>query len=153
MLSKTVNIIFILLSIFICWESLKLGIGKFRNPGPGFLPFLVSIFFFSLSLLNFVQEIIISKDEGTKDRYTMNRKNLLKLAIIAIMLCGYLFSLNIFGYIIATYLLMSLLLVLFDPKKWYIYLIIAAVVVNLSFLFFGKWLRVDLPIGRFHIAW
>lgn len=151
-LNQIFNILFLLASIFMCVASLKLGIGELNSPGSGFMPFLTSIFLFSLSLI-MVAKKIKSTNEGVKKKAIITRKNLINLIILIVSLFGYAFFLNIFGYLITTFLLMFMMLVIFDPKKWLVYIFIAAVTVNLSFLFFDKWLQVQLPIGIFHVTW
>lgn len=154
-LDQVINIFFILLSAFTCLASLKLGLGKIGNPGPGFMPFLVSALVFFLALSVFIKGIIDAK-QNEKIHFTVSRQNLLKIIVLIVALCLYTLFLNFLGYLIATFLLMFLILSLFNPfdrRKIITNIIIAIIVVNLSYLFFGKWLQVQLPIGKFHIIW
>ncbi len=154
-LDQVICIFFISLCAFICLESLKLGLGKIGNPGPGFMPFLISVIVSILALSVFVKGLIGAKQNEIK-YFTVSRQNLIKIIILIVALCLYTLSLNYLGYLIATFLLMFLILLLFNPfnpRQMYIYIIIAILVVNLSYLFFGKWLQVELPIGKFHIIW
>jgi hypothetical protein len=82
----------------------------------------------------------------------LTRKIFQKPIILIIGLSGYTFIFNIFGFLLATLLLIFLMLFIFDPKKWYMHIVIAAIAVNLSFLIFCKWLQVPLPTGVFHIG-
>lgn len=151
-LNQIISICLIALSIIICWTSAKLGIGEFRNPGTGFMPFFTSslLFFLSIGLL---LKSFIKKVEGEDKKPLIVREKLQKPISLVIGLIGYTFLLNFFGYLVTTFLLIFLMFFIFDPilKNCWKYLIIGAVASNLSFLIFCKWLQVDLPAGIFHI--
>jgi hypothetical protein len=145
------SIFLVCLSVAICLKSIQLGIGDPRNPGMGFMPFLASSLFFVLSLLVLIRNLTGRGERGDKDPL-LTREKFQKPMILIIGLSGYIFIFNILGFILATLLLIFLMLFIFDPKKWYMHIVIAAVAVNLSFLIFCKWLQVPLPTGVFHIG-
>jgi hypothetical protein len=60
--------------------------------------------------------------------------------------------LNVLGYLLTAFLLMSQMLFISEPKKWYMNIALAAIIAILSFTLF-KWLQVQLPTGVFHIGW
>lgn len=153
-LNRISSLFLIGLSLLIFYSSLNLGIGTVQKPGPGFMPILASALVFSLSFLVFIKEIKttgLAKDE--ERQASLGWENLIKPINLVIALCGYSFVLELFGYLITAFLLMFAMLFIYEPKKWYIHIIIAAIVANLSFLVFYKWLRVQLPMGLFRIAW
>jgi hypothetical protein len=145
------SIFMVCLSLVVCLKSIRLGIGEPRNPGMGFMPFLASSLFFLLSLVVLIRNLIGRGERGDKEPQ-LTRKVFQKPIFLIIGLSGYLFIFNILGFILATLLLIFLMLLIFDPKKWYMHIVIAAVAVNLSFLIFCKWLQVPLPTGIFHIG-
>lgn len=149
-LNRISSILLIGLSIRVCFASVKLGIGEYRNPGPGFMPFLTSCILFLLSTAVLIKDFI-RVEQGGESLMTWGK---LKRPIsLVVGLTGYSFLLNLFGYLITTFLLISLMFFIFDPdlKKWWKYFIIGAIATNLSFLIFYTWLRVELPIGIFRI--
>lgn len=153
-LNRISSLFLIAFSVLIFSSSLKLGIGNLQNPGPGFMPILVSALVFSLSFLVFIKEIKTTGSAKDGDRQTsLGWENLIKPINLVIALCGYSFVLELFGYLSTAFLLMFTMLFIYEPKKWYIHIAIAAIVANLSFLVFCKWLRVQLPMGLFRIAW
>jgi hypothetical protein len=88
------------------------------------------------------------------DKETLQtRKKFQKPIILIIGLSGYIFLLNIFGFILTTFLLIFLMLFIFDPRKWYMHIVIGGIAANLSFLIFCKWLQVPLPTGIFRIGY
>lgn len=151
-LNQIISICLIALSIIICWASVKLGIGEFRNPGTGFMPFFTSslLFFLSISVL---LKSFIKKVEGEDKKPLIVREKLQKPISLVIGLIGYTFLLNIFGYLVTTFLLIFLMFFIFDPKlkNCWKHVVIGIIASTLSFLVFCKWLQVDLPAGIFHI--
>ena len=52
-MNRISNLFLLGFAVLILSLSLKLGIGNFRNPGPGFVPFLASLLLLSLSSVDF----------------------------------------------------------------------------------------------------
>lgn len=150
-LNLTSSIFLVCLSIVICFASIKLGIGEPRNPGMGFMPFLASSLSFFLSLVVLIRNLT-ERNESRDKEAVLTRKKFQKPIILIIGLFGYTFLFNMLGFIFTTFLLIFLTLFIFDPKKWYLHIVIGAIAVNLSFLIFCKWLQVPLPTGIFHIG-
>jgi putative tricarboxylic transport membrane protein len=140
----------IVFSILICLGSIRLGIGTLGNMGPGFMPFIVSVILLILSLLILfgIGARYEDKDEGA----SLSWENLLKPGSLVIALFGYMLLLEVLGYLITTFFLMSHMLFISEPKKILTNLFVAAVVAMLSFVGF-RWLQVQLPIGVLHIGW
>ena len=136
------------LSTAVCLASVKLGIGSHRNPGMGFMPFIVSCVLFFLSMGVLVSNIAGKRDAQNK-RTQSTRREIKKPAILIIALVGYLFVLNRMGFILATFLLFVAMLSMSEPEKWLKHILVGAIAANASFLVFCKWLQVPLPIGLF----
>lgn len=142
-------------SILIFVSSLELGIGTFGEPGPGLMGFLASMLLFFLSLTIFVKEMRKSgmpAVEGAEQPH-IGWENLTKPLTLAIALCFYTFALGTLGYLLSTTLLMFLMLFIYSPRKWYVHLVLAIVIVNASYLVFYKWLGVLLPAGILRMVW
>lgn len=152
-LKRISSLFLISLSIIICIASVKLGLGSFRNPGPGLLPFITSCLIFCLSLGVLIRDFI-KVDESKDKELFLVRKNLQKPICLVVALSGYTLLLNYFGYLITTFLLLFLLLFIFDfnPRNWWKYFVIGGVATVLSFIIFDKWFQVQLPIGIFTIG-
>lgn len=146
-----ISLFLIGLSVIISLASHKLGIGSLENMGPGFMPFLTSLFLFCLSLSILVIRIIESKKNG-REITLRSWKSLLKPASLVIMLCVYIFLLETLGYLFTTFLLMLQMFLISEPKKWQVNILLAVMIALLSFLIF-KWLQIQLPIGKFRLGW
>jgi hypothetical protein len=150
-LNRIISLALIGFSSLIIFQCLQLGVGKPGNPKTGFMPFLVSVLLFSISLLILIMEIK-RPDEAESGSPLIIWKNLVKPVYLIVILCGYTFLLTVFGYLVATFLLVLSILSISGPKKWCVNMVIAAVASNLSFLLFYKGLGVLLPVGIFHIS-
>jgi len=149
-LNRIISLFLISLAIIICLASVRLGIGGFGNPGPGFLPFLTSLLLFSLSFAVFIKDFIKTGEEEEKSP-VMTKDTLKKPFILVVLLTGYTFLLNILGYLITAFLLMFLMFFMLDPRKWRLHIIVGAAVIIISFFFFKRF-QVQLPTGIFHIG-
>lgn len=144
-LGYAITWLLILLSVLVLRASLKLGLGTVNRPGPGFMPLLVSLLVICLSLIVFITDVVSAKNiSGRSSRF---QGNLIRPIILVMALSIYTFSLNTIGYLIATYLLVFSMITMFDPKKWYLHTVIAAVIVLASYILFVRWLQVQLPTG------
>ena len=149
-LNGIISIFFIGLSIIICLESLKLGIGQLRDPGPGFMPFFTSCLLFLLSMAVFIKDFfIIGLNESKGEKSAVVQRNFRKPISLVLILSANIFLLNSLGYLIATFLLMFFMLFIFDPslKKFLMYFIVAAIGANVTFLIFSKFLQIQFPAG------
>ncbi|OGP62010.1 MAG: hypothetical protein A2170_11360 [Deltaproteobacteria bacterium RBG_13_53_10] len=135
-------------SVIIFFSSLQLGIGNPKSPGPGFAPLLASVLVFSLSLLVLIQGMRVSEE---KKRRPKDRNYLLKPTFLVLAVLGYSFLLNVLGYLVTAFLLMFAMFSIGEPKKLSRNLIIAAIVIIMSFILFRKLLGVQLPKGIFLI--
>lgn len=154
-LNRISSLVLVGFSILIFISSLELGIGTFGEPGSGLMGFLTSTLLFFLSLIILVKEMWKSKTpavEGT-ERLHIGRENLTKPLVLAIALCCYTFVLGTLGYLLSTTLLMFLMLFIYSPRKWCVHLVLAIVIVNVSYLVFYKWLGVLLPAGILRMVW
>lgn len=145
-LDRTISFALIAFSILVLLSSITLELGDFQNPGPGFMPFLVSILLFSLS----VAVLLMGRkwrDEHQRGMGSINWKDFKKPIGWIIILFGYVFLLDILGYLFNTFLLLFLMFFSFQPKKWFIHIVVAAGMASLSFFVFHEWLQVPLPIG------
>ena len=149
-LNRIISLFLVGLSIIICLASVRLGIGEFGNPGPGFMPFLTSSILFFLCLAVFIMDFIRTAEREEKGPL-LAIESLKKPIVLVVLLLGFTFLLNLFGYLITTFFLMFLMFFMLNPKKWRLHIALGAIVASLSFFFF-KWFQVQLPTGIFHIG-
>lgn len=150
-LNQTTSLFLIGFSVLIITSSLKVGVGNLQAPGPGFMGFLASILLLSLSLVVFTEESLKSAKEEGKGRFGW--ENVSKQFIITVALCGYVFVLDTLGFLLSSFILMWIMFLIDNPRKWFYHMVIAFIVINASYLVLCKLLRVVLPAGILRIQW
>ncbi len=136
--------IWLALSALLGIESVKLDLGTFSSPGPGFMPFTLALCLFLLSLFLFVQTNFLLKEK------VIRRLDLRMSALyIFCYIIGYSLIFKKLGYLVSTFLFMAVLFRSLGTKKWMWTLGIALLATFLSYLFFGVFLGLSLPAGIF----
>jgi putative tricarboxylic transport membrane protein len=140
------SVVWLLFATYICVESIRLPLGSFRDPGPGFLPLLVGIILGILSLICFGQARVGKSSEIAASWYPQERwKNLIGV-LIALLL--YAVVLDVLGFLISTFLLLILLFRFSsEPRPW-VWAIGGSAIASAScYAVFELWLRTQLPKG------
>jgi ABC-type xylose transport system permease subunit len=135
-----------ILAIFTGVISLQLGIGGLDLMGEGFMPLLASILLFALSLIDFISSLVKGRTRK-RDKKGPTLGELTKPAMLIGALIVYVYFLSSVGFPIMTFLLVYVLFVMMQPKKWRLDLFYAALVSAMTFLFFDVALKVRLPAG------
>ncbi len=136
--------IWFFLSIFLGNESIHLNLGTFRSPGPGFVPFMLALFLFLLSLILFIQDNLFQKERSVPGSgFKMNA------FYIICFIFGYVFLFKKLGYLFSTLLLMTFIFRFMGMKRWMWALGSGILVTFVSYLFFGVLLQLNLPSGIF----
>lgn len=141
------SLFWLLLSIFICTQSLRMGIGSPRNPGMGFMTFGSSVLLGILSLVIFFQTFLKPETSGT----IANLSNMgwKKLIFVVIALLIYSILLPMLGYLIATFLFMTFLFSVLKGMKWRWILGSSFLATLVTYVVFSKWLNCQFPDGLF----
>jgi len=141
------GLIWIILAVSLCIGSIKLKLGGFRNPGPGFLPFLTGIVLGILGIILIFSRI--SKEIAKDEKLTRKGRNLLIPFLTLLISFAYVLLFEPLGFLPATFLFLFFLFKLSEPKKWLKPLILSLSVVILSYLIFSVWLQCQFPRGMF----
>jgi putative tricarboxylic transport membrane protein len=110
------NVFWLLFSLLTCIESYRLKLGDVTKPGPGFFPFGAGLIMLFLSLIALFQWM--GKKEPSEEE---TRKELVRwwnLVIILAATLAYALSLEKIGFLINTFLLITLLLKVVEPQTW-----------------------------------
>ncbi len=143
------------IAVWVGYMSLQLGIGHLELMGSGFMPFLASIVLFSLSLSVFMIDMIEMKKAAKEEKKSlpMHWSDLEKPILLVVGLIAYALLLKTFGYLITTFLLIFFMFFMTGPRKWRKDLVIAAIIVILSYIIFDNLLQMQLPAGVFRLGW
>jgi hypothetical protein len=125
--------------------GIMLGLGKMRNPGPGFLPLMMALLLICFSLFLLVRGLtgttLLSALKGLRWKTQ-------GLMVASVFLYGFL--LNLLGFLLSTFVLMWILFKLSFQNKsgWSKVLFCAAVTALIGWLVFSVALRVPFPRGQ-----
>jgi putative tricarboxylic transport membrane protein len=133
-------------SVFISYESYKLGLGALRHPGPGFFFFWTGIVTAILSLIVILRSL--KKRPGEEASPSIFGKwNRSKLALVLVFLFLYALLMEWLGFLIVTLLLFIFLLGVIEKKGWPFAVLVSLIVTALSYLIFEMALQSQLPKG------
>jgi hypothetical protein len=141
------SLFWLFLSIFVCIESIRLGIGTLRHPDMGFMAFGVSVLLGILSLTLFLQTILKKEEAETKPFFAGKLWRRVFLVLIAILIYSKLMP--VVGYLISTFLLMSFLFWLVKGQRWWWVLILSSLTSLITYYVFSVWLKCQFPEGLF----
>ena len=139
------SLFWLLLSVYVCIESLRGGIGTLREPGMGFIGFGASVLLGILSLTLFLKTLLQKK--RLKMEPVFVGKLWRRVLFVLIVLILYANFIDVGGYLISTFLLMSFLFLIVRAYQWWWVLVISALVTISAHLFFSGWLKVEFPKG------
>jgi hypothetical protein len=126
------------LSLVLVWESLRVELGTFMEPGSGFLSFGVGLALCALSVVLIARGWSVRKAQKPHSRRVV-------LAITSLFI--YSLVLNVLGFVVATFFLVGVLFHLGQPRQWWYLIGMSAVVTFVAYLVFGVFLHVYFPRG------
>ena len=143
------SIFWLIIGTYAAISAYKLGLGRFDQPGPGFIFFLASILLIVLSLIDIgMTSIKISKmDKGNDEKIMWAGVRWQKVLLLLAGITIYIWVFNYLGFILSTFLLMIFLFKAVEATKWWISIFSSFVTVMISIGLFKYWLKVYFPIG------
>jgi hypothetical protein len=132
------GIFFFGLSLSLMWESLRVEIGTFLEPGSGFVTFGVGLALCALSVA-----LICRGWKIRESQKSHSRRVILALASLFI----YSLVLDTLGFVVATFFLVGILFQSGQPRRWWWLVGTSAMVTFLAYLIFGVFLHVYFPRG------
>jgi len=141
------NIFWLLLSLTICIEAYRQDIGTIRYPGPGFFPFCVGLVMAGLSLIAMIQSVGKYEQEEKRDHQEPFRWWNIVIILAAILV--YALVLETVGFLICTFLFVSLLLKVVEPQSWKATILGGLIMAVSSNIVFNVILQSQIPSGIF----
>ncbi len=140
------SLFWLLMAIFICFGSVKLSVGDFHKPGPGFFSLWSGVILGTLSFLVFLQSFKgVSKDE--RKVFWPNPQRGLKMIYTIILLTLYAIGMNYLGFLFSTLLFLGCLLKIIEPQRWLTVFVWSILGTIGSYGIFKYWLEVQFPVG------
>ena len=138
---RWIGFFFALLSLYVCVESVRLGLGTYHRPGPGFVSFLAGV---TLGLLSLALISLVLFRRTEKAQAWQNRGRIL---MVFLAMLGFTLLVEWLGFILTAFLLIWFLLKVVERRGWGFSLGVALVVAGASHVVFNLWLRAQLPAG------
>ncbi len=141
---------FLLISIFVCQQSIGLGIGALSHPGSGFLPFCTGVGIGILALVLLFQSIASKRSQVEAENKIIPQRG--KFLLVSFSLFGYIIAVNFFGFILSTFAFVLFLLCIFKFARIWFMVMSAALITAGNYVIFEVWLGLNLPKGTL-IIW
>ena len=127
---------------FVSISSCKFGLGNFRNPGPGLMPFLLGLLLCGVSLY-YLCISVFGKDKVKSSGQA--EKSPKKIIIVVVSLVVYALILEKLGYLVSTSILLFIMFWLAGSKKHTAAL--SSIITTVFSYFFFSYLGVGFPEG------
>ena len=144
------GVLWFILGMAICVESIKLKIGTFHAPGPGFIGFLsgAALGFLGLALMLVPLAKGLKKGQNGNTIEILGKLNWRRLVLVAAVLWAYILAFQPVGFLLSTFLFFFTLLSSSTMRnKWLVPLIISGCAAILGHFVFSTCLGVQLPKG------
>jgi len=141
------SLFWFLFSVIACHQASRLKIGEFSQPGPGFFPLSIGIVMGILSIIALIISFLKREKKGLS--ITTEKIRWWNIAIILVLIIGYALSLEKIGFLINTFLLITILLKVVEPQSWKTSISGGLITAILSDLVFNFFLRAQIPRGIF----
>ncbi len=138
-------IFWVLFATYICVESLRMPLGTWRDPGPGFLPLGSGLILGALSLVCYLQARLRKSEEPEDPWYPREKGKNLILALVALF--AYVIFLEALGFLLGSFLLLLFLFRGIESQKWMVSIGGSALASFLCYVVFQLWLQTQLPKG------
>jgi len=144
------SLVWLGLAIIICIASLRLSLGNFQNPGPGFFPFIAGSVLGILAAVVFFQarRAASSTQEAKRPLWT-NQGGMKKIVLMTLSLLAYTVGMEYLGFVISTFIFLVLILRIIERQRWGLVILESVLASGLSYLIFEIWLQAQLPRGIF----
>jgi putative tricarboxylic transport membrane protein len=134
------------IAVFVCVEAVESGVGSFKVPGPGFLPFWSGVILGALAIFQVAANF--SRESETEERsHLWKGMKWWKVVLVLISFFIYALLLSRLGYLITTFGLMFFLLNVMGRIKLWVRLANAVVTSLVTYVLFSLWLSIPLPKG------
>jgi putative tricarboxylic transport membrane protein len=129
--------------VITAWSSVHLSMGRFKHPGPGFLPFSLAIVLIILSLI-----LIFSKwKKGTATAPFWPHRTWLRPLLGVAILIFFALVVEQVGFLITTFIFLVIWMGVIERVRWFTIISISIGTTAALYLIFALFLDVPLPMG------
>jgi putative tricarboxylic transport membrane protein len=144
------SLVWLGLAVLICIGSLRLSLGSFQNPGPGFFPFIAGLVLGVLAAMVYFQaRRAASSAKENKGPLWTNPGGVKKIVLTTLALLAYVVGMEYLGFLISTFIFLAFLLRTIEPQRWGLVILESLLASGISYFVFEIWLQAQLPRGIF----
>ncbi len=140
-----VSVLFFLLGAWVLWQATMLPQFSVFGPGPEFMPNVLGLLLLILSAMMFVNSW--RKPLSIPEGFVPDRNGLFRIAAMVVTLFLYTALLEVAGYLLITFAYALLMLIALARYRWYVDLVLAAVITLGFYEAFVVVLGVPAPRG------
>jgi putative tricarboxylic transport membrane protein len=141
------GLFWLLFSLFVSYESYRLGLGSVYQPGPGFLFFWTGIVVALLAIAVIVRSFALKAADEEKKEDATGKRYGTKVVLVLVALFLYALLMEWLGFLIVTLLLFVFLLGIIEKKRWWFAIAVSLAVTIAAYLLFEVGLQSQLPKG------
>jgi hypothetical protein len=142
------GLLWLFIGVVVLFLSSSYSMGTLSEPGPGALPFGLGLVFVLLSSILLFRSWRSKAPENEKRLSFGSRWH--KILMIILFLALVTFFLESLGYLLSIFLMITLSMLIMEPKRWISALLLGIISSFSSYVLFDIWLKVQLPEGLFH---
>ncbi len=148
---KWSSLVWLGIGLFICIGSLRLSLGTFHNPGPGFLSFFAGLIVSGFAQVVHLQARRASAGEKKAGPLWANKTRGWRMALTFLGLLAYAVVMNYIGFLPSTFLFLVFLLKVIEPQRWAV-AVLGSLAASAAFYCVFEWgLQSQLPKGLLKI--
>jgi putative tricarboxylic transport membrane protein len=140
------GLFWLIFSVFVSYESYRLGLGTLHQPGPGFLFFWTGIVTAILSLIVVLMSLKKPSPEEAQEPI-FGKGRVAKIVLVLLSLFLYALLMERLGFLVVTLLFFLFLLGVIERKRWSFAVLVSLIVTAASYLVFETALQSQLPKG------
>ena len=141
------SLFFLLIGLYVCLHSFSLGLGRSREPGPGFIFFLAGALLSFFSIIDLIKYFSVREKTHKKIRELWSGSKWQKIVMVLVAICIWSYLLNLLGFFISTFLLMIFLFAFLEFTRWWIVISTALITISICYVIFKLWLNIPFPRG------
>jgi putative tricarboxylic transport membrane protein len=139
------NLFWLFLAVVTCEESLRLKLGAVTKPGSGFFPFCAGLVMLILALAALLQSL--RKKAGSEKETGGESFRWWSIIIIVAAVIAFALTLERLGFLINTFLFITILLKVVQPQPWKTSIIGGLISAVVADVLFNVIFRAQIPSG------
>jgi len=141
------SVFWLLVAVYVAVSAYQLGLGDLHKPGPGSVFFLAALLLAIFGVIDLVATFVRESKEDTENRPIWSSLQWKKILLFIVFIFTYIYFLNLLGFLVSTFLLMTVLFKIAESMKWWIAIFASLITTFISYIIFKVWLMVPFPSG------